>query len=83
MFTDEWLRLNGVWLHFQGWRDGAAGNSAGAETVLLHGLTQQSVMFDTTVSRLSHGGADAAGNRLNGSPDARDDKMPPVCSPTR
>ena len=56
-YTDEWLRLNGVWLHFQDWpgpREGASGEGAGAETVLLlHGLTQQSHAFDPVSARLA------------------------------
>src|SRR5215831_18761185 len=41
MYTDEWLRLNGAWLHFQDWRDDHGGGLAGTETILLlHGLTQ-------------------------------------------
>ena len=57
MYTDEWLHLNGVWLHFQDWqdrRDGAGGEAARAETVLLlHGLTQQSHAFDAVAARLA------------------------------
>ena len=49
--------LNGVWLHFQDWpgrREGAGGEAAGAETVLLlHGLTQQSHAFDAVAARLA------------------------------
>jgi pimeloyl-ACP methyl ester carboxylesterase len=56
MYTDEWLHLNGVWLHFQDWqdwRDGTDGETAGAETLLLlHGLTQQSHAFDGVAARL-------------------------------
>jgi pimeloyl-ACP methyl ester carboxylesterase len=60
MYTDEWLRLNGAWLHFQNWQDwrnrpaGETGDAAGAETILLlHGLTQQSHAFDTIAPRLA------------------------------
>jgi pimeloyl-ACP methyl ester carboxylesterase len=54
MYTDEWLRLNGVWLHFQDWWDGSAEGAAGPETVLLlHGLTQQSHAFDAIAPRLA------------------------------
>jgi pimeloyl-ACP methyl ester carboxylesterase len=57
MYTDEWLHLNGIWLHFQDWqgrRDGAGGEVARAETVLLlHGLTQQSHVFDAVAARLA------------------------------
>jgi pimeloyl-ACP methyl ester carboxylesterase len=51
MYTDEWRHVNGVWLHFQDWRDGSA---AGAETLLfLHGLTQQSHAFDAIAPALA------------------------------
>jgi pimeloyl-ACP methyl ester carboxylesterase len=51
MYTDEWLRVEGVWLHYQDW---PAGDSARAETVLLlHGLTQQSHAFDGAAARLA------------------------------
>jgi pimeloyl-ACP methyl ester carboxylesterase len=51
MYTDEWLRIEGVWLHYQDW---PAGDPAVAETVLfLHGLTQQSHAFDAVASRVS------------------------------
>ena len=51
MYTDEWLRVEGVWLHYQDW---PADDPAGAETVLLlHGLTQQSHAFDAVATQLS------------------------------
>ena len=54
MYTDEWLRLSGAWLHFQDWRDDHAGGLAGTETILLlHGLTQQSHAFDAIAPRLA------------------------------
>jgi pimeloyl-ACP methyl ester carboxylesterase len=54
MYTDEWLRLNGVWLHLQDWREGPAGGASGPETILcLHGLTQQSHAFDSIAARLA------------------------------
>src|SRR5262249_29980956 len=53
MYTDEWLHLNGVWLHFQDW-PAHAGHAGRAETVLLlHGLTQQSHAFDVVAPRLA------------------------------
>jgi pimeloyl-ACP methyl ester carboxylesterase len=56
-YTDEWLRLNGVWAHFQDWpaaRGEAGGETSGPETILLlHGLTQQSHAFDAAAARLS------------------------------
>jgi pimeloyl-ACP methyl ester carboxylesterase len=60
MYTDEWLRVEGVWLHYQdwqdwqAWQDRPAGDPARAETVLLlHGLTQQSHAFDAVAARLA------------------------------
>ena len=51
MYTDEWRRLNGVWLHYQDWSTESASRT---ETVLLlHGLTQQSHAFDAVAARLS------------------------------
>jgi pimeloyl-ACP methyl ester carboxylesterase len=54
MYTDEWRHVNGVWLHFQDWRDGSAADAAGTETLLfLHGLTQQSHAFDAIAPALA------------------------------
>jgi pimeloyl-ACP methyl ester carboxylesterase len=54
MYTDEWRRLNGVWLHWQLWPARVAENDARTETLLLlHGLTQQSHVFDALAARLS------------------------------
>src|SRR5262249_8727940 len=54
MYTDEWVHLNGVWLHFQDWSPPPARQAAGAETILLiHGLTQQSHAFDAVAPRLA------------------------------
>jgi pimeloyl-ACP methyl ester carboxylesterase len=51
MYTDEWLRVEDVWLHYQDW---AARDSTRAETVLLlHGLTQQSHAFDAVATQLT------------------------------
>jgi len=51
MYTDEWLHLNGVWLHYQDW---PARDPSRAETVLLlHGLTQQSHAFDAVAARFA------------------------------
>jgi len=51
MYTDEWLHLEGVWLHYQDW---PASDPSRAETVLLlHGLTQQSHAFDAVAARLA------------------------------
>jgi pimeloyl-ACP methyl ester carboxylesterase len=51
MYTDEWLHLNGVWLHYQDW---PTRDASGAETVLLlHGLTQQSHVFDAVAARVA------------------------------
>ena len=48
MYTDEWRRLNGAWLHWQDWSA-----EPGTETLLcLHGLTQQSHAFDVVAARL-------------------------------
>jgi pimeloyl-ACP methyl ester carboxylesterase len=48
MYTDRWTHVGGVWLHFQDWP-----GPRGAETVLLlHGLTQQSHVFDPVAARL-------------------------------
>lgn len=59
-YTDEWRRLNGVWLHFQDWAprdDDPAGTRdptpRGAPVLLLHGLTQQSHTFDAVAARLA------------------------------
>jgi pimeloyl-ACP methyl ester carboxylesterase len=54
MYTDEWLRLNGVWLHFQDWQARPPEDAARVETILLlHGLTQQSHAFDAVGPRLA------------------------------
>jgi pimeloyl-ACP methyl ester carboxylesterase len=57
MYTDEWRRLNGVWLHFQDWpalRSEPRGVDDAPEAVLLlHGLTQQSHAFDAVAGRLT------------------------------
>jgi pimeloyl-ACP methyl ester carboxylesterase len=54
MYTDEWRRLNGIWLHYQDW-PGPPADVARAETLLLlHGLTQQSHAFDAVAARLRH-----------------------------
>ena len=51
MYTDEWRRLDGIWLHYQDW---AAQDASRPETILLlHGLTQQSHVFDGVAARLS------------------------------
>lgn len=51
MYTDEWLHLNGVWLHYQDW---PARDPSRAETVLLlHGLTEQSHAFDAVAARFA------------------------------
>jgi pimeloyl-ACP methyl ester carboxylesterase len=51
MYTDEWLRVDDVWLHYQDW---PPRQSAGGETVvLLHGLTQQSHAFDAVAARFA------------------------------
>lgn len=53
VYTDRWLHLNGVWLHFQDWQERASGSTARPETILfLHGLTQQSHAFDAVAARL-------------------------------
>jgi pimeloyl-ACP methyl ester carboxylesterase len=54
MYTDEWLHLNGVWLHFQDWHaDGGPGAEPAETVLLLHGLTQQSHSFDAVAARLT------------------------------
>jgi len=53
MYTDEWLRLNGVWLHLQDWRAGLAGGAQPETLLCLHGLTQQSHAFDAIAARLA------------------------------
>ncbi len=51
MYTDEWLRVDDVWLHYQDW---PARDSTQRETiVLLHGLTQQSHAFDAAATQLT------------------------------
>jgi pimeloyl-ACP methyl ester carboxylesterase len=51
MYSDEWLRVDDVWLHYQDWPPAAG---ATAETaLLLHGLTQQSHAFDAVASHLA------------------------------
>jgi pimeloyl-ACP methyl ester carboxylesterase len=51
MYTDEWRRVEGVWLHYQEW---PARDRAATETVLcLHGLTQQSHAFDAVALQVS------------------------------
>ena len=57
MYTDEWRQRNGVWHHYQDWPERqreTRNRAAGPETILLlHGLTQQSHVFDTVAARLS------------------------------
>jgi pimeloyl-ACP methyl ester carboxylesterase len=50
MYRDEWVHLNGVWLHYQDWPAAAPGAEA---VLLLHGLTQQSHVFDAVAARLA------------------------------
>jgi pimeloyl-ACP methyl ester carboxylesterase len=53
MYTDEWRRLNGVWLHFQDWAGPPGGPGRGDLVLLLHGLTQQSHAFDPLAAHLA------------------------------
>ncbi len=48
MYTDEWITVNGVRLHYQAW--GSLGTPA---LLCLHGLTQQSHTFDGLAARLA------------------------------
>lgn len=51
MYSDEWLRVDDVWLHYQDWP--AADATSGETALLLHGLTQQSHAFDPVAPRLA------------------------------
>lgn len=48
MYTDEWITINGVRLHYQAW-----GPRDAPPLLLLHGLTQQSHTFDGLARRLA------------------------------
>jgi pimeloyl-ACP methyl ester carboxylesterase len=50
MYSDEWLRVEDVWLHYQDWP--GAGAPPGEPALLLHGLTQQSHAFDPVAPHL-------------------------------
>ena len=55
MYTDECRHLNGAWLHYQDWPEPQAsrtwpGRPAGETLFLLHGLTQQSHVFDAVAA---------------------------------
>jgi len=51
MYRDGWVRVEGVWLHYQDWPAREA--SPDPPILLLHGLTQQSHTFDDVARRLS------------------------------
>jgi pimeloyl-ACP methyl ester carboxylesterase len=59
MYRDAWIAVDGVRLHLQDWeapppRPGAPGGGAGRPPLLLlHGLTQQSHVFDRVAARLA------------------------------
>jgi pimeloyl-ACP methyl ester carboxylesterase len=50
MYADEWIRVDGIWLHYQDWP--AAGSPHAETALLLHGLTQQSHTFDAIAAHL-------------------------------
>ena len=47
MYTDEFIQVNGIKLHYQDW-----GNSDASPLLFIHGLTQQSHTFDVVAQRL-------------------------------
>jgi pimeloyl-ACP methyl ester carboxylesterase len=50
MYTDEWLEINGIRLHYQDWQN--SGQSDAPPILLLHGLTQHSHTYDGVAERL-------------------------------